>query len=292
MVGVYNEWLNALQDTLRYGRKVAPRGMPVLERLAPQVRFDGASSLIYHPLRDLNYRFAVAEWLWMLAGSDLVEPLARFNSQMRKFSDDGVHLAGAYGPRIVEQLRYVVETLRRDPDSRQAVIEIWRPAPGPSKDIPCTLSVAFYLRGGKLESVWTMRSNDLWLGLPYDAYTFSRIASAIAGELGAEVGELVVTAGSSHLYEQHWAAAEAVVNAWRDGRSIDSPHLPGRPPSRLLDQVLRDPQQAYLYDDGVSPWEEYSRVLLAPGKAEALEVLIGMEPVLPLSLTVPARRLL
>lgn len=138
MRSFHEEWLAVLEETLeRPEHVVSPRGMLVRERLAVRVTFDAAASLLIHPTRDLNYRFAVAEALWIAGGLNAVEPVARYNSVMKRFSDDGVTLAGAYGPRLAKQWDWVVNQIDHDNDTRQAVNLIWSPAPAPSKDIPC-----------------------------------------------------------------------------------------------------------------------------------------------------------
>jgi thymidylate synthase len=268
----YDAWLELASRVLVTGHSVKPRGMEVRELTATQVTFRGSESLMYHPDRGLNYRFAVAEWLWMLAGSDAVEPLARYNSQMRQFSDNGVSLDGAYGPRFMPQVSRVVDTLIRDSDSRQAVMVIWRPEDAwypPSKDVPCTISCQFLRRDGELQSIWTMRSNDLWLGLPYDAYTFSQVTAAVAGLLKVPVGDVTVQVGSSHIYEQHFEAAGQVMRRWEEGHSIHSPALPGLPPFDLT-RFLLDPQGRSSFDE---PWETYAQVLESKRSADALKLL-------------------
>jgi len=115
--------------------------------------------------------------LWILSGSD--DPwIYRYNRALVEYTDGGV-LRGAYGPRIrrwrgrVDQLDHVRRLLRRDPDSRQAVIQVYDPVKDTRgyRDVPCTVSYRFFLRSGRLRMHTTMRSNDVWLGLPYDQLT-------------------------------------------------------------------------------------------------------------------------
>ena len=73
-----------------------------------------------------------AEALWILSGDNKVETIAPYNKNIKQFSDDGIIFQGAYGPRIISQLDYVIESLRKDRESRQAVLTIWNPNPKPS----------------------------------------------------------------------------------------------------------------------------------------------------------------
>src|SRR5205814_10655140 len=128
-----------------------PRGQKIMELLHTQITVPARSNIIVDPNRDLNYRFMIAEWLWIQAGRQDVAFPASYNSQVKQFSDDGVIFNGAYGPRLQPQWKRVISTLRRDPDSRQAVAVIWRPddandiAMGVSKDVPCTIAAQFLL---------------------------------------------------------------------------------------------------------------------------------------------------
>lgn len=273
----HEAWLIAIAACLNEGRAVAPRGKATVERIGTRVEFDANAALLVHPARDLNYRFAVAEFLWIANGSEKLEPLARFNSVMRQFSDDGVTLAGAYGPRLGGQWKYVIDTLERDPSSRQAVASIWTPRPEPSRDVPCTISAQFLLRDGELHSVWSMRSNDLWLGLPYDAFSFARLTACVAGELRARPGRVVINAGSSHLYEPHYEKAWDVLRRQREARSVELPALDGFPPYTAA---------GYFAGSGTyiehwrgewaqleEPWARYGAALSAPSSRAALAAL-------------------
>lgn len=252
-----NAWRDRLMSLLvDHEYSSSPRGMPVFEQLHRTIIVDIERSLITHPLRKLNYRFAAAEALWIMNGDDRVEPLARYNKRMRDFSDDGVVLAGAYGPRLQHQVNYVIDALRRDRDTRQAVASIWTPSPGRSKDIPCTLSLSFMIRNDALHAHAFMRSSDVWLGVPYDLFSFSCFASMIAalyndcaGVVPVGLGRLHLTAASSHIYAEHREQAAAIVTAAPSERAFAWPvdavrnGEPGRIAEYLTDMIDSGPPE-------------------------------------------------
>jgi thymidylate synthase len=168
--------------------------------------FDMSYPILTYAFRKISYNFMFAEAAWILTGDNRLWPLLKTAPSMRKFSDDGIYMSGAYGPKIVDQLPWVINKLIEDCDTRQAVINIWRERPGPSKDIPCTISVQFLIRHGKIHTVVTMRSSDIWLGLPYDVFTFTMLTYLVAVEVQRrtkqplELGTMYHTAGSRHLY--------------------------------------------------------------------------------------------
>lgn len=272
----HTEWRNRIKHLREIGTHVGPRGFATRELLDTKLVIDSRYSLLDVPTRGLNFRFAVAEWLWMMFGHSDVETIAQYNSVMRQFSDDGVFLTGAYGPHICAQRDAILRLLREQPDTRQAVIEILRPRKQ-TKDEPCTLSLQFLIREGYLHCLATMRSNDIWLGTPYDIFTFSQIQNCFAGALGVPRGFLSLRAGSTHLYESNLVVAENVLRE-EPGTTLGIPDLPGLPPE-WLDRVLRlrDARDVPVsYDvpaDQLDPWIPYAQVLLSSTSADAAQIL-------------------
>jgi len=218
----YKEKIAEILDT---GAPVSPRGMKTRELQASQLRlWDSSHNIITLVPRKLNYAFSVAEWLWMLFGRDDVRFVSSFNKNIANFSDDGVSFYGAYGPRIAEQLEYVYNCLKNDSDTRQAIMTTWRPCPPKTKDVPCTLVFHFLIREGRLNLIVTMRSNDIWLGTPYDTFNFTQIQNFMAGMLGIPRGSYILTADSFHVYEQHWEQAKQLTSvepSVQDARTND-----------------------------------------------------------------------
>jgi thymidylate synthase len=141
-----------------------------------------------------------------------VKDIAPWAPSIRRFSDDGVRFFGAYGPKVVDQIHYVVDKLDEDILTRQAVINIWRERPPKTKDVPCTLSAQWMIRHGRLHVIDTMRSSDCWLGWPYDVFTFTMISLMILLLLRKrgimlQLGSLNLHAASQHIYERNWEPA-------------------------------------------------------------------------------------
>lgn len=258
-----------------------PRGLKTNEILGVTLRVDDLrNNLLYHPVRNLNYKFAVAEWLWISYGRDDVATLARYNSQITRFSDDGVTFAGAYGPRLKTQWQYLVDAISKDYFSRQAVATIWTPSPKGSKDVPCTVALQLIARDNKLNGIVTMRSSDIWLGLPYDFFTFSQLVNSLAGVLGLKTGFLQFNLGSSHLYESDFSKAKELLenNNGDLCESFRSPYLPYFPPVMsfttpiTLEDVLVEPKK-FIDNRLPYPWGMYAAVLNSDNWTQAREIL-------------------
>lgn len=182
----------------------------------PQERY------IILPDRKPSLPAQIAETVWVLSGRQDIEWLSHYLPRAKDFSDDGQTWRAGYGPRmrswrnmvqVVDQLAYVVDTLRKDPLSRQAVISLWDPAidTKPGKDIACNNWLSFSSRLGKLDLHVAVRSNDaMWGWSGINVFEWSTLQEVVAGLLGIEVGSLHFSVTSFHLYERHWVKAHRI----------------------------------------------------------------------------------
>lgn len=210
------EWYRTFRMANRYGREISPRGWKIRELDHHTITVDMNYPVLRCTERKLNYRFMAAEAQWIIMARSDVAFLTKYNPNMQAFSDDGVTLAGAYGPRIMTQMSYVVQKLFEDRDTRQATLTIWKPNPPTTKDYPCTIAMDFKIRDDRLNLHVFMRSSDIWLGLPYDVFSFTAVATRFAqfyndirehhspAQAPITPGNLYLTAASSHLYQRHW----------------------------------------------------------------------------------------
>lgn len=253
-----------------------PRGKLTRELIGVTLELtDSRNNVLISPTRNLNYRFMVMEWLWIFSGSDELEPVARVNSQIRKFSDDGLTLSGAYGPRWLRQFPAALDLLRRDPDTRRAVISFWRhdrDLVRNTNDVPCTLTLQLLLRAGALNAVVNMRSSDAMLGIPYDVFNFTMLLNYAASVIGVVPGSLILNLGSSHLYEEHARLAFEILNE-NDTATLRSPLLPVLYPEQVtyLHQVVHGRVNALTALPAT--WHDYLNAALGPSKQNALMLL-------------------
>lgn len=207
-------WLSLIREIFTYGNEVIPRGKKTLELLGHNLIVDMSCPVITVRTRQLSYRFMAAEAAWILSGDNRVSTIYPYNQRISAFSDNGVFFFGAYGPKIIDQLSYVLSVLVDDQSSRQAVMTIWRPNPPRTKDYPCTVSLQWMIREGILYCFANMRSSDAYLGVPYDMVNFSVISGAVAllftRQTGVKLrlGDLYMYAASRHLYEENYEKAK------------------------------------------------------------------------------------
>ena len=285
-------WRDLLVALYHEGRQVGPRGKGTREMLDVRLRLnDVRNNIILDPTRNLNYRFMVAEWLYIWFGHDDVETIARYNEQMRKFSDDGVTFNGAYGRAVQANWQYVEALIHNDRATRQAILNIhehrrmkssWDGDGRPlvSKDVPCTLSIQFFVRDEMLNTIVHMRSSDVWLGIPYDIFNFTMLANYMAARVEAEPGWLSLHLGSSHLYESNLEAAAQVIYENKTS-TLRSPPLPSKIPWWLeevlstgkMDSSMNIPRPGLGRDH--TPWFYYGACLTG-ARHQSLSMLQAM----------------
>lgn len=190
--------------------------------------------------RNINVFFLLAESIWIWAGRNDVDFLTLFNRQMSEYSDDGRTFNAPYGFRLrhyghkssqtfltderddavlrrysgedweldkfhMDQIKWVIDLLQKDPTTRRAVITIWNPEfdTKDSKDIPCNDLLMFKIRDNKLHLTIANRSNDLHWGLCTNVFQFSFVLELMAEILGVEVGRQVHNSQSLHIYSSN-----------------------------------------------------------------------------------------
>lgn len=203
----------ATQAVLNLGEVVAPRGQQTRELMNVTLRVDDPYIVpIMLKGRRLGAFTTAVEALQLVGMTSVPEFVASGAPTFRPYMDGGI-FHGAYGMRIYGRLDALVNQLQKDPDTRQAVLTIFdsrQDLGAEVHDVPCTLSLQYFVRDGALCARTSMRSNDAWLGLPYDLTQFIALQGAVAKALDLPMGWYSHSVGSLHLYERDVASAEKV----------------------------------------------------------------------------------
>lgn len=195
---------HVLEDSRNGPVMVAPE--PVLIKL-----YDPLSRVLTNEARDCNPFFHIAEVVWILSGINDVRPLAPFNRRYHDYANNNIVL-GAYGHRwqnhfAVDQISGVIDKLRTDPETRQAVLQMWDPNcdlyDTGQRDRPCNIAVTFRTRLDELDMTVHNRSNDLvWGALGANVVHFTYIQEMIATAAGLNVGRYYVMTNNLHVYTE------------------------------------------------------------------------------------------
>lgn len=206
------DYTQVVRQVLVHGTIRSPRGMTTrdLGHVILEVE-DPVHSLPLWCGRNVKVAIAAVEAAQLIGGFSDPDLVRRVSPNFEAFAEPDGTYWGAYGLRIGAQVSNVVRKLYEDPDTRQAVITLWHPAldnQWGKKDYPCTVAMNFVIINGKLEMRTLMRSNDVWLGFPYDLFQFTQLQMTVANVLDIPVGHYTHETWSLHLYERNVRAAE------------------------------------------------------------------------------------
>ncbi len=190
------------QFIVKNGGTATARGRPTIETLWADITILQPECIPFDiPNRGLNPRYAALEIASLLGGVPVDVHQRETTRGLARYQDASIQ-RGNYGVRLRNQLRDFVWKLTDDNGSRQAVLAVWndRDLIDESKDVPCTLHVQGFIRDSMFYMRTTMRSNDVYLGLPYDLHQFCALQATIAQVLDVQCGFYRHSVGSLHCY--------------------------------------------------------------------------------------------
>lgn len=209
-------YVNILEHVWDHGVRRVPRDMATIDAGPTTIIMrDVHNALPLGTGRGVNPKIAAIEAMQLIAGISVPDMVVRASPNFEKYREPDGTFYGAYGIRVGKQTEQVIRKLKEDRNTRQAVITLWNPffdnSPG-MHDYPCTVALHFDIRYSKLNMNVVMRSNDAWLGTPYDLFQFTQLQLTIARALCVNPGMYRHTAWSLHLYENNFDAVEEMIS--------------------------------------------------------------------------------
>jgi thymidylate synthase len=210
------QYLDLLDHVLTDGTRKGDRtGTGTLSVFGYQMRFDLTEGFPALTTKRLHLRSIVGELLWFLRGDTNVKWLRDNGVTIwDEWADDEGELGPVYGyqwrswpapdGRHIDQIATVIESIRRNPDSRRHIVNAWNVA-----DIewmalpPCHTMFQFYVADGRLSCQLYQRSADVFLGVPFNIASYALLTHMVAQVTRLEVGDFVHTLGDAHLYLNH-----------------------------------------------------------------------------------------
>ncbi|CAN5643084.1 thymidylate synthase [soil metagenome] len=180
-----------------------------------QMRFDLGAGFPLLTTKKLHLRSIVHELLWLLRGETNIAYLRNNKvSIWDEWADEHGELGPVYGKqwrrwtgpdgREIDQIRWVVDEIRRNPDSRRLIVSAWNVAELADMALmPCHTLFQFYVADGKLSCQLYQRSGDIFLGVPFNIASYALLTHMVAQVTGLGVGDFVHTLGDAHLYANH-----------------------------------------------------------------------------------------
>ena len=181
-----------------------------------QMRFDLSEGFPLLTTKKVHLKSIIYELLWFIAGDTNVKYLQDHGVTIwDEWADENGELGPVYGHqwrswpapdgRTIDQLSMVIDTIKKNPDSRRLLVSAWNPGEVDKMALPpCHCLFQFYVAGGKLSCQLYQRSADVFLGVPFNIASYALLTLMIAQVCGLEPGEFVHTTGDTHIYRNHF----------------------------------------------------------------------------------------
>ena len=209
-------YLDLLRHILDHGCDKTDRtGTGTRSVFGYQMRFDLSEGFPLLTTKKLHTRSIVHELLWFLRGETNVRSLQEAGVTIwDEWADERGELGPVYGHQWrhwpardggeIDQIRQLVDAIRRNPDSRRHIVSAWNPADVDRMALPpCHALFQFYVAGGRLSCQLYQRSADVFLGVPFNIASYALLTHMVAQVCELTPGEFVHTLGDAHLYANH-----------------------------------------------------------------------------------------
>jgi len=210
------QYLDLCRRILEEGVTKADRtGTGTISVFGHQMRFDLSQGFPLLTTKKLHIKSIVHELLWFLSGDTNIRYLQQNGVRIwNEWADENGDLGPVYGKqwrafagpdgKTVDQIQWVVDEIKRNPDSRRLVVSAWNPAELDKMALPpCHLLFQFYVAEGRLSCQLYQRSADTFLGVPFNIASYALLTHMVAHVTGLVPGEFIHTIGDAHLYLNH-----------------------------------------------------------------------------------------
>ena len=210
------QYLDLMQKALDSGvRKNDRTGTGTLSLFGHQMRFDLADGFPLITTKKIHLKSVIHELLWFLSGDTNIRYLKDNGVRIwDEWADAEGNLGPVYGAEwrswrtpdggSIDQIRQVIEQIRRNPDSRRLIVTAWNPADVDKQALPpCHCLFQFYVSEGRLSCQLYQRSADIFLGVPFNIASYALLTMMMAQVTGLKPGEFVHSLGDAHLYLNH-----------------------------------------------------------------------------------------
>jgi thymidylate synthase len=205
-----------MKEVLAKGAQKSDRtGTGTISVFGHQMRFNLADGFPMVTTKKLHLKSIIYELLWFLKGSTNNNWLKeRGVSIWNEWTAPDGELGPIYGyqwrswpapnGKHIDQISEVLETIKKNPDSRRMIVSAWNVADIPRMALaPCHAFFQFYVADGKLSCQLYQRSADIFLGVPFNIASYALLTHMMAQQCNLEVGDFIWTGGDCNLYSNH-----------------------------------------------------------------------------------------
>jgi thymidylate synthase len=215
-MAVDTQYEDLLRRVLTTGTPKSDRtGTGTVSLFGERLRYDLSAAFPLITTKRVHFKSVAVELLWFLRGDSNVGWLREQGVTIwDEWADADGELGPVYGVQWrswptpdgghVDQIAGLLDTLRRDPDSRRMIVSAWNVAQLPEMALaPCHALFQFYVADGRLSCQLYQRSADLFLGVPFNIASYALLTRMVAAQVGLAPGDFVWVGGDCHIYSNH-----------------------------------------------------------------------------------------
>jgi len=200
-------------------RKQTRTGVDTISYFGAFYRVDLTKGFPLLTTKQMYWNSLLHEVLWYLSGENHIRNLRKYTKIWDAWADENGNLETAYGyywrkfpsaqkdssgnwvVKEIDQIKYVIDEIKRQPNSRRLVVTAWEPGNATASKLPpCHYTYVFNVNDGRLSCHLTQRSGDIALGIPFNLAAYSLLTQVIAQETGLELGYFAHTIVDAHIY--------------------------------------------------------------------------------------------
>ena len=220
------QYHDLVKHVLENGHQKGDRtGTGTISVFGYQMRFDLSEGFPMVTTKKLHLKSIIHELLWFLKGETNIAYLKENDVKIwDAWADENGDLGPVYGHQWrnwnseeIDQITELIETIKKNPNSRRMLVSAWNPSVLPDTSIsfaenvangkaalpPCHAFFQFYVADGKLSCQLYQRSADIFLGVPFNIASYALLTMMIAQVCDLQPGDFVHTFGDAHIYNNH-----------------------------------------------------------------------------------------
>lgn len=214
------QYLELVKTVIDNGvRKKTRTGVDTLSYFGAFYKVDLTEGFPLLTTKKMYWKSLLHEVLWYLSGENHIRNLRQHTKIWDAWADENGVLETAYGyywrhfpsakkdnngnwiVKEIDQVQYVIDEIKRNPNSRRLVISAWEPGNATTSKLPpCHYTFVFNVSDGKLNCHLTQRSGDIALGIPFNLAAYSLLTQVIAQQVGLSLGQFAHTIVDAHIY--------------------------------------------------------------------------------------------
>ena len=215
------QYLDLMKRVMMEGTLKADRtGTGTKSVFGHQMRFDLSEGFPCVTTKKLHLKSIIHELLWFLKGDTNIKYLRENGVRIwDEWADGNGDLGHVYGyqwrswpapdGKHIDQITQVVDTLKKNPDSRRIIVSAWNVGEIEQMALPpCHAFFQFYVANGKLSCQLYQRSADIFLGVPFNIASYALLTRMMAQVCNLEAGDFIHTLGDAHIYTNHFEQTE------------------------------------------------------------------------------------